>query len=131
MKHTWTTLICAWVLSSACSDALYIMHEEYLLEDEGERYVGGSCEEVRDGLKSGTGVGGEAPDYALTMFGSDESVRIVVRDQSGDTLEERTYNDNFLRSGDSDSFAVRRDGVEFLRLKFWGGPTCEPPRDPD
>jgi len=130
MRLTPLTLSCSWLLSSACSNPVYLMHEEYLLENAEEHYIGGSCQEVSDGLTSGTGVGGEGPNYALTMVGSDDSVTVVVTGQSGDTLEERTYDRHFLSSGDSDSFVVRHDGVEFLRLKLWGGLTCEPPRDP-
>jgi len=121
----------SWFLLSACADPLYLMHEEYSLEGDEELYLGGGCQEVSDAVMSGTGVGGEGPDYALTMTASDDSVRVVVTDQNGDTLEERTYDEQFLSSGEPDSFVVRRDGMGFLRLKFWGGTTCEPPREPD
>lgn len=125
------TLACAWILMSACPDPLYLMHEEYWLENDDERYIGGSCVEVADGIMSSTGAGGNGLDYALTMTGSDESVTVVVTGQNGEKLEERAYDQDFLSSGDSDSFVVRSGEVDFLRLEFWGGTTCEKPRDPD
>lgn len=64
------------------------------------------------------------------MVGSDDSVTVTVTGAMGETLEERTYDERFLSSGESDSFVVRSEGVELLRLKFWGGTMCEPPRDP-
>jgi len=124
-------LRCSVLLLSACADPLYLMNEEYLVEDGEERYIGGACQQVSADVMSGTGAGGKGPDYALTMTGSDDSVTVVVSDENGDTLEERTYDEEFLSSGEPDSFAVRRDGIEFLRLKFWGGTTCESPREPE
>lgn len=130
MRRTLLTLTCACLLLSACEDPLYLMQEEYLLEGDDEVYIGGSCQEVSDGLTAGTGAGGDGRDYAVTTVGSDDGVTVTVTGEMGETLEERTYDERFLSSGESDSFVVRSEGVEFLRLKFWGGATCEPPRDP-
>ena len=131
MKPIPITLTCSVLLMSACADPLYLMHEEHWLENDEERYIGGGCQDVSAGTMSGTGAGGEGPNYALTMTGSDDSVRVVVSDENGDALEERTYDEDFLMSGEPDSFVVSRDGIEFLRLKFWGGTTCESPRELD
>jgi hypothetical protein len=65
------------------------------------------------------------------MTGFDDGVRVLVSDENGDTLEERTYDESFLISGEPDSVVVSRDGIDFLRLKLWGGSTCESPREPD
>jgi hypothetical protein len=131
MKMRSITLSCCLLLASACADPLYLMHEEYWLEDGEERYIGGACQEVSEDVMSGTGTGGDGPDYAITMTGLDEGVRVVVTGEDGDTLEERTYDEAFLSSGEPDSFVVRSGGVEFLRLKLWGGTTCQSPREPE
>jgi hypothetical protein len=126
------TLACSVLLLSACADPLYLMHEEHWLEDGEERYIGGACQDVSGSTTTGTGVGGEGPSYAINMTGSDDDgVTVVVSDENGDTLEERTYDERFLSSGERDSIVVGRDGIDFLRLELWGGTTCESPREPD
>lgn len=131
MRPIAITLACPWLVLSACADPLYLMNEEYALDNGEERYIGGGCQDVSGDGTSGTGVGGEGPDYAIAMTGLDDGVRVVVTGENGDTLEERTYDEDFLLSGEVDSITVGDDGVDFLRLKLWGGTTCEPPREPD
>jgi hypothetical protein len=132
MRPTPIVLACSLLFLSACADPLYLMHEEHSLENGEERYVGGACQDISASTTSGTGVGGEGPSYAINMTGSDDnSVTVVVSDENGDTLEQRTYDERFLSSGEPDTFVVGRDGIDFLRLKLWGGTTCESPREPD
>lgn len=124
-------LACSVPLLGACGDPLFLMHEEHVVEDGEERYIGGGCQDVSASVTSGTGTAGEGPGYAIEMTGSDDGVIVVVRDEKGVTLEERSYDEDFLLSGEVDSFELRRDGVAFGRLRFWGGTTCESPREPE
>lgn len=120
------------VLLGACQrEDVYLMSESYVVEADGtERYAGGGCETVGGGGASGSSSGDTEHEYAITHDQDDGAVHISVR--VGDTLvEERTYTTDFLRSGEVDELVVEVAPDLTLRLVYWGGPVCVPPRVPD
>lgn len=116
---------------AACSDPYVIMHEEFIQHDQdAERFIGGSCEEVKDGLATGSGAAGSEFDYSISHTGRPDGVVVVVSSSSGKSLTELFYSQDFLLSGKKDVVKVRLSPDDELRLKSWGGTECEPIRDP-
>jgi hypothetical protein len=120
------------LLLVACNDPLFLMFEEHLRTPEGEHLAGSGCESIGDGT-SGSGTAGPgALSYSIEHEGHDgEGVRVVVRDGTGRVRALRAYNEDFLLSGEVDEFEIELDAQNTLRLRYWGGTTCEEPREPD
>lgn len=119
----------------ACADdRVYLMHEVYLVDADGaEQYQGGGCETVDFSGHSSSGFGTapnpDSPQFSVTHAYSDEGAHVTVRSESGAVLSERQYAEAFLEAGKEDTFSIRVTDSTSLRLKYWGGPTCVPPRD--
>jgi hypothetical protein len=124
------------LVTSACTDGPYLMYEEYHAPGGKERYVGGGCFEASSASGSsgyGTAGGGSVealPSYAIDYQGSDDAIAVTIEDGEGSVLERRDYTDEFLRSGKVDEVIVEFDSG-YLKLRYWGGETCEEPRTPD
>lgn len=126
---------CLATLLAGCGQPLFLMFEEHLETPEGEHLVGGGCESIGDGT-SGTASGSAAGDatmaYSIEHQGHEgEGVRVRVRGGNGQLLQARNYNEDFLLSGEVDEFAIELAADRTLRLRYWGGATCEEPREPD
>ena len=51
-------------------------------------------------------------------------------DGAGTLLERRNYSDDFVDSGKVDEVVVEFENA-YLKLRYWGGETCEEPRPLD
>ena len=122
---------CLAAVLAGCGEPLFLMFEEHLQTTEGERLVGGGCESIGGGTSGSSSGGATGLAYSIEHEGHDgEGVRVRVRDGSGRLLEVRDYNENFLSSGEVDEFEIELSAQHILRLRYWGGPTCEEPREP-
>ena|SRR5258708_8414381 len=121
------------VVCAACgADPVYLMQEEYYGDSVAQQYVGGSCESVGNGGSGGTGAGGVGmPSYSVKQTAQDDGVHVVVSGPGGQVLAERLYGTAFLLSGRVDEFVVSLPQDHRLRLRYWGGTKCQPPRVPD
>jgi hypothetical protein len=112
------------------------MYEEYHAPGGKERYVGGGCLAVDEGSgSSGYGVAGGAgtealPPYTIDYQGSDDAMAVTIKDGEGTLLESRNYTDDFVHSGKVDEVIVEFESG-YLKLRYWGGETCEEPRTPE
>jgi hypothetical protein len=122
----------ALALLVGCSNPYFIMHEEFIDNESGdEHYLGGDCEQVKDGSQTSTGAGGAEYEYTITHVGNADGVVVIVRSPSGASLREKLYTRDFLLSGKTDELKVRLSDQDQLRLKYWGGEECEAVRDLD
>jgi hypothetical protein len=116
---------------AGCNQPIFLMFEEHLETPDGERLVGSGCESIGDGTSGSGSAGASGPTYSIVHQGHDgEGVRVLVRSGTGRLLEVRDYNEDFLRSGNVDEFEIEFPGQHTLRLRYWGGDTCEEPREP-
>lgn len=117
---------------AGCGDTLFLMFEQHLETPEGERLVGAGCESITDGTSGNAGTGLGPASFSIEHEGhDDEGVRVIVRDGTGRVVATRVYNDRFLRSAEVDEFAAELGQGHSLRLRYWGGTTCEDPGEPD
>jgi hypothetical protein len=133
MRRLQTCFIAAWL--AGCGEPLFLMFEEHLATPEGERLVGAGCESIGDGSSgsaSGSASPGGAATYSIEHQGHDgEGVRVLVRDGHGQLLAARNYNEDFLRTAEVDEFEIALAPEQTLRLRYWGGVTCQEPRAPE
>lgn len=119
-------------LAGCGGDPLFLMFEEHLRTAEGERLVGSGCQSIDGGSGASGAVGGGTGSYSIEHEGHDgEGVRVLVRSGTGELLAVRSYNEDFLESAEVDEFEVEIDPDHTLRLVYWGGDTCEEPREPE
>jgi hypothetical protein len=117
---------------AGCGEPLFLMFEEHLQTPEGERLVGSGCESIGGGTSGSGSAGAMGLAYSIEHEGHDgEGVRVRVRDGSGRLRAVRDYNEEFLSSGEVDEIEVELSAQHTLRLRYWGGPTCEEPREPE
>ena len=122
---------CLAAVLAGCGEPLFLMFEEHLQTPEGERLVGGGCESIGGGTSGSSSGGATGVAYSIEHQGHDgEGVRVLVRDGSGRLREARDYNEDFLSSGEVDEFEIELSAQNILRLRYWGGTTCEEPREP-
>lgn len=117
---------------SACGPDLYVMTEEHERVEGGPwAYMGGSCMEVGQGAGSGTGGGtaGSTADESYSIETVDDGVRVRVF-KGSEVTKEKTFEREFLESGDKGRFAFAYGG-HTRRVTVWGGPECVSPAEPD
>lgn len=120
--------------TASCADPVFIQHEEYYTpEGKSELYLGGSCIQVPEDSATGTGAGGEnLASYGLSYTGKADGVELMVtaEGKEGHEVVTRSYSREFLLSGAVDELVVElKTGT--LRLRHWGGSSCDPVRAPD
>ena len=119
------------VASVGCGETYFLMHEEYMRErDEEERYMGGGCSGLSDGVTSGSGSGGSDFSFSVEHRGTAHGVLVIVRSGRA-VLAHREYDERFLLSDAVDEIEVDLTTQHHLRLKYWGDDQCEPVREPD
>jgi len=114
--------------------SLYLMEEDYwgdTASDAGtEMFAGGGCSSVGSGMNGAGGGGIAGPSigggagYSIEEFFVDGGVFVVVNAPVGEPLAQRLYKPDFLLSGRVDEFTVRLTPTSYLRLRFWGGTSC-------
>ncbi|HTU59975.1 MAG TPA: hypothetical protein VMF89_16095 [Polyangiales bacterium] len=111
----------------ACSTGpkVYMMETAYLVGAEGgTAFVGSGCDSVSDSAGAGTGFGG--PDYEVTHLQQGDGILVTVRGAADEVLAEREYTEAFLATGEQKTLDVELGDGRTLRLRHWGGDSCEP-----
>jgi hypothetical protein len=129
---------------SGCSEGPFLMTEEYVSDAAGERYVGGGCISVQkgngmgggsipvmgNGGQDGEGSTEQVPGFAYSYDGTGDAVDFKATNGAGVVLAERSYDSEFLLSGQRDEVAIDVTGAT-MRFVHWGGAKCAEPREPD
>ncbi|MCA9591199.1 MAG: hypothetical protein KC657_38150 [Myxococcales bacterium] len=120
---------------AGCADERYfVMTEEWLVESNGERHVGGGCTAVAKGMRGGTGGGsadvGEPLRFAVEFESLGDGVRVAV---VGSTERvERFFDERWLRGErPAETIEVAAAASASYRVRLWGGLRCVPPRGVD
>lgn len=123
------TFVACLVLSSCADERRYVMHEETLIDESGEQYLGGACIEVADGVRTGTGGSVAAGSFSIDYEGVNDGAKLVVT--TGRARVERFFDEAWLRGEKpSEDVTVPIDTVAKLRLHLTGGRECVQPREP-
>ena len=117
------------ILGAGCADDLYVMHEEFIVHQEESEYLGGACQKIGGGTSAGGVAGENLPSYSFEVSESDEGVRVVLQTSDGDRVAEKSYTDDFLRSGKRDELLLEVDDSKQVRVVLWGSEVCEPLMD--
>lgn len=121
------------LLLAGCGDEHVIQWRERVVTAEGGRAIGASCATLGEGEAVSTGAGagptddGEPssfPSYQLRWEGLGDGVRLSVSDVFGELVEEHTFDEAFLDSGERKTIAPAIPGGG-LELVLWGGGACD------
>ena len=110
----------------ACSTGpkVYLMETTHLIDAEGNaEFLGSGCESVSNRAGSGTGHAGVGYEIARNQRGG--AIIVTVRGAANEVLLEREYSEEFLATGEEETLTVELGDGRSLRLRHWGGPTCE------
>ena len=127
-------LVLAGAFTSGCEDdGIYLMSQIEQQKDGEWADFGGGCMLALSDDFSGSGLGGGVAggpglpppgDFEYEEYSDKRGVTVTVR-SDGEVLEEREYNEAFLKSGEVDTFEVMTHAGFVYRLSYWGGPECD------
>lgn len=121
--------------AGANDESLYVMNYHQELDEDGapignELALGCSIAVYEHGASGSTTGGGIGPDIAYHSFTEGSGLHVEI--SSGDTmLEERLYDEAFIRSGEVDLFEVITPGEKQFRFAHWGADSCDSLTPPD